>query len=194
MLLQDQLTKYVNAMLSYDTDAKDLREAKKDFKASFVKETGAGKDELKFLDKAISIGKKLETNYEYNDYTSFVEKVFNMLNSIAPGNEGSDDAECPVPTVDTQMSISFNGGPVIETSTSDMRHALAAVKASRGCLLEGDAKPVFPDFPDVETQMKSQVANESSIVEKVQRTLLEKDENPWNPPPAPIIPQGKGKK
>jgi hypothetical protein len=165
MLLQDQLTKYVKAMLSYDTDAKDLREAKKDFKASFMKETGAGKDELKFLDKAISIGKKLDTNHEYNDYTTFVEKVFTMLNGLAPGNEGSDDAECPVPTVeDTQMTISFNGGPEIKTSTSDMRRALSAVKEHR--------------------------AEEESIVEKVQKKL----ESSWNPPPGPIIPEDKKNK
>ncbi len=188
MLLQDQLTKYVKAMLSYDTDAKDLREAKKDFKASFMKETGAGKDELKFLDKAISIGKKLDTNHEYNDYTTFVEKVFTMLNGLAPGNEGSDDAECPEPTVeDTQMTISFNGGPEIKTSTSDLRRALSAAREQRGCLLEGDAKPFYPD-PD--TQVKGQIVEEESIVEKVQKKL----ESSWNPPPGPIIPEDKKNK
>ena len=173
MLLQDQLTKYVKAMLSYDTDAKDLREAKKDFKASFMKETGAGKDELKFLDKAISIGKKLDTNHEYNDYTTFVEKVFTMLNGLAPGNEGSDDAECPVPTVeDTQMTISFNGGPEIKTSTSDMRRVLDKVKENH-TLLKG-----------IDEQ------EEESIVEKVQKKL----ESSWNPPPGPIIPEDKKNK
>ena len=120
MLLSDQLKKYVNAMLAYDEEAKDIRDARKSFKLSFMVETGASKGELKILDKAIGIGKKLETSHEVNDFTTFVDKITNMLRKIAPGSENEqdedDDGECPVPTADTKMFISVNGGPEIETS------------------------------------------------------------------------------
>lgn len=124
MLLSEQLKKYVNAILAYDDEVKDIRDSKKEFKASFMNETGATKAELQFLDKAIQINKKLETNHEINDYVTFVEKVAELLARMAPGNEQSneDNEEAPEApnTESAQMEISFNGGEPIKTDLKDL--------------------------------------------------------------------------
>lgn len=211
MLLQEQLKKYVNAMLSYDSEAKDLRDAKKEFKASFMRETGAGKTELAFLDKAISINKKLETDHEKNDYVTFVEKVADLLARIAPGNENRDnddgaeneDIEIGKPE-NVQMSISFNNGPEIETST-DSLHTLvnrlekAEVEAEANISkLEKDSVKVLNAAKEFNRtgRILGKPDPDSSITSELQKVLLEREAKKnaeWNPPPGPVIPQDKTK-
>lgn len=213
MLLQEQLKKYVNAMLSYDSEAKDLRDAKKEFKASFMRETGAGKTELAFLDKAISINKKLETDHEKNDYVTFVEKVADLLSRIAPGNENRDDDDDGAENEDieigkpenVQMSISFNNGAEIETSTDDLKKVVerleqASVEAEANISkLEKDSIKVLNAAKEFNRtgRILGKPDPDSSIASELQKVLLEREaqkQAAWNPPPGPVIPQGKGKK
>lgn len=123
MLLQDQLTEYVKAVMAYDAEAKDVKDAKKEFKASFMARTGAGKAELAFLDKAIQINKKLETDHEINDFMTFVEKVSQLLSRTASESLNNQEDDEPMGEQENvQMELEIDG-KTISTSTDILKKA-----------------------------------------------------------------------
>ncbi len=86
-MVYEDLKEYVNAWLGYEDEKRQLREAKNDFKDSFMARTGATKQEIQMLEKALSINKKLETDHEITDFVDKVEKIAEFLKKMAPGNE-----------------------------------------------------------------------------------------------------------
>ncbi len=121
MLLQDQLTEYVKTVMAYDAEAKDVKDAKKEFKASFMARTGAGKAELAFLDKAIQINKKLETDHEINDFMTFVEKVSHLLSRTASETLKNQEDDEPIGGVENvQMELEI-GGNTVSTDTDTLK-------------------------------------------------------------------------
>lgn len=104
MLFED-LKDYVNSWLGYEDEKRQLREAKNDFKNSFMARTGATKQEIQMLEKALSINKKLETDHEITDFVDKVEKIAEFLNKIAREETCGADEKPVLNHVPEQLEI-----------------------------------------------------------------------------------------
>jgi hypothetical protein len=125
MLLTDLLKEYIQAQLGYESEANQLKTAKKDWRAAFMERTGATKSELRMIDSAIKVNMKLDTEFEINEFVENVQKVSDFFNKLAPGNENVTDTENPMLTdpvvIERNVKVDIDGreiGSAVVTTKS----------------------------------------------------------------------------
>lgn len=96
MLSKELLKEYVQAFLGYEDEARQLKDARKDFRGIFMERNALTKSDLKLLENAIKINMKMDTEFEINMFVDSVQQVSEYFNKTAPGNEKAYDGNNPL--------------------------------------------------------------------------------------------------
>lgn len=133
MIDRDILKEYIQAFLGYEDEARQTREARKDFKASFMERNGLTKSEMKMIEGAIKINMKLDTDFEINMFVENVQKVSEYFNNAAGAtNNVVDECDNPLlgdplenkPVAKPKKEMEWNPppAPVIPTDKKNLKN------------------------------------------------------------------------
>jgi hypothetical protein len=81
MFLQENIKEYITYVSKMNDEKREINENLKEFKASFAGRTGATKEEMKFLEKAVKLAEGLTYNEAADKFQALLSDVHNIMST-----------------------------------------------------------------------------------------------------------------